>query len=86
MPYKVEIADSALKSLTGLPSKERERIRGMIRTLADNPRPHGALKMRGPRNLYRIRAGNYRVLYAVEDAVLKVLVVAVGHRREVYRD
>ncbi len=49
------------------------------------PRPHGSEKLSGPDQLYRIRAGDYRIVYAVDDDRMLVLVVKVGHRREVYR-
>jgi mRNA interferase RelE/StbE len=53
--------------------------------LAENPRPHGCQKMHGHENLYRARTGDWRVVYEIRDNVLLVLVVAVGHRREIYR-
>jgi len=53
--------------------------------LVDDPRPHGVEKMSGERNAYRIRVGDYRIIYEIHDAVLIVVVVRVGHRRAVYR-
>ena len=53
--------------------------------LADNPRPRGVEKLEGRENRYRIRVGDYRVIYEIHDEVLLVLVVRIGHRREVYR-
>ena len=61
------------------------RLRTRIDSLADNPRPPDTKKLSGAEELYRIRVGDYRVLYAIQDKVLLVLVVKVGHRREVYR-
>jgi mRNA interferase RelE/StbE len=71
---------------TGLPAKAvQKRIIGRIEALAVNPRPHGVEKLAGEDQTYRVRVGEYRILYEVHDAALVVLVVKVGHRREVYR-
>ncbi|HEX6573503.1 MAG TPA: type II toxin-antitoxin system RelE/ParE family toxin, partial [Gemmatimonadaceae bacterium] len=56
-----------------------------IDLLAVDPRPHGAVKLSGDEDLYRIRTGDYRIIYSVVDRVLTILVIAIGHRREVYR-
>jgi mRNA interferase RelE/StbE len=56
-----------------------------INSLAEEPRPAGAVKLTGSENLYRVRVGDYRVIYAVENDFLLVLVVEIGHRREIYR-
>jgi mRNA interferase RelE/StbE len=85
MPYTVQIKASALKALARLPRTDRLRIKARIDSLAAEPRPQGAVKLAGPEGLYRIRVGNYRVVYALSDAALVVLVVRIGHRREVYR-
>jgi mRNA interferase RelE/StbE len=84
--YRVEILDSALRQLEKLPRDQRDRIREHIRELATNPRPHGSIKLKGEDDLYRIRVGDYRVIYTIRDDELIVLVLRVGHRREVYRD
>lgn len=68
-----------------LPKQIQERIEKGIDSLAVNPRPPGAKKMKGFENMYRLRVGDYRVIYQVEDDVLTVLVVRVGHRRDIYR-
>jgi mRNA interferase RelE/StbE len=57
----------------------------MIDSLAANPRPQGVEKMKGEKNLYRVRTGDYRILYTIEDRKLIVLVVKIGNRRDVYR-
>ncbi|WP_217994858.1 type II toxin-antitoxin system RelE family toxin [Methylogaea oryzae] len=64
---------------------ERVRIVQAIDGLKTNPHPHGAVKLSGGQGLYRLRSGDYRVIYRIENAELLVLVVKVGHRREVYR-
>ena len=85
MSYRIEFKPSAAKALGKLPRDVQMRISGSINALAENPRPQGAEKMKGEEDLYRVRSGEYRVVYAVRDEVLMVLVVRVGHRREIYR-
>lgn len=63
---------------------DRQRIAQRISSLADNPRPPGCQKLSG-RERYRIRQGNYRILYTIEDSQLVVFIIRVGHRKEVYR-
>ena len=75
---------SAAKELERVPTKDRHRIVARIGTLADNPRPAGAEKLSGD-DKYRIRQGDYRILYEIVDTALIVTVVRVGNRREVYR-
>lgn len=82
--YSVQIKPSAVKELERLPDKVRRQIVKKILALADQPRPQGSEKLTGE-ELYRIRQGDYRVLYEIHDAVLTVLVVRVGNRRDVYR-
>ena len=86
MPYRVEFTPKAERQLGRLPPQAQDRLLPHIRSLADEPRPSGARKLTAPTDLYRIRVGDYRVVYEIRDQVLLVLVVLVGHRREVYRD
>ena len=84
--YKVVIKKSAAKELQDIPGrKDRQRLVERIRRLAGNPRPMGAEKLSGTRDKYRIRQGNFRVLYEVEDDVLIVYVVKIADRKDVYR-
>ncbi len=83
--YRVEIARRALKSLAALPRKEQQRVRGAIDLLADTPRPPGCVAMRGEKSTYRVRVGDHRIVYEVHDSVLRIQVIRIGHRREVYR-
>ncbi|MFZ1935795.1 MAG: type II toxin-antitoxin system RelE/ParE family toxin [Thermoguttaceae bacterium] len=84
--YTVTIIPSALRSIQSLPRDLCERIRSAIDLLAENPRPHGVKALQGAERGYlRLRVGDHRIIYRVEDDRLLVLVVAVGHRREVYR-
>jgi len=82
--YKLQIKPSAVKELEALPPKERRRIVSKIRKLSADPRPSGSEKLSG-HQLYRARQGNYRILYATEDADLLLAVVKIGHRRDIYR-
>ncbi|MBC6429731.1 type II toxin-antitoxin system RelE/ParE family toxin [Nostoc sp. HG1] len=86
MTYQIEISNSAVKQLKKLSTDIRDRINEKILDLAENPRPSGVVKLENTENQYRIRVGNYRVLYEIQDDVLIVKVVRVGHRRDVYRD
>jgi mRNA interferase RelE/StbE len=84
MTYQVTILRRAQKELGALPEPEFEGVCRAIRTLAENPRPSGWLKWSG-REGWRIREGNYRVVYELDDDRRLVLVLHVGHRRDVYR-
>ena len=82
--YKVIVKKSVAKDLRKIPKKDVRRILAAIRALAGNPRPPQSKKLSG-QDRYRIRQGNYRILYAIEDDRLIVCVVKVGDRRDVYR-
>jgi len=82
--YSLEIKRSAAKELADLPPKDRGRIVARIQALAAEPRPVGVEKLSGQER-YRIRQGDYRILYEIEDAVVRVVVVKIAHRRDVYR-
>jgi mRNA interferase RelE/StbE len=82
--YKLRIIPSAAKELEALPRKDRSRIVAKIEGLAHNPRPPGSEKLSGEEK-YRLRQGDYRALYSVQDASTTVTIVKIGHRREVYR-
>jgi len=85
VPYRVEIDAPALKQLEKLDRQVRERLQAAIRKLADDPRPPGCRLLVG-RPGYRIKvAKDWRVIYTVADGVALVLVIELGHRREVYR-
>lgn len=82
--YSILFRQSVLKDLAVLPKKDVQRIMEAIRALAVDPRPPQSQKLSG-REQYRLRQGTYRILYVIQDDVLIVTVVKVGHRREVYR-
>ncbi len=81
--YELLIKASAAKELEALPSKHRKRVLAKAQSLAENPRPHGTEKLSGEEK-YRLRQGDYRVLYSINDAAMTVTIVKIGHRREVY--
>lgn len=82
--YRVLLKRSAAKELEALPLKDRRRVVRRIQGLADDPRPAGCEKLSG-QDKYRLRQGDYRILYSVDDAGSNVTVVKIGHRRDVYR-
>lgn len=83
--YEIHFASSAVRDYKKLPDQELENINDAIDALADNPRPQGYRKLKD-RDAYRIRVGNYRVIYEINDKNVTVLVIRIRHRREVYRD
>ncbi|MDO8881257.1 MAG: type II toxin-antitoxin system RelE/ParE family toxin [Coriobacteriia bacterium] len=82
--YRILLKRSVLKDLEPLPARDRARIMERIGALADDPRPRGCEKLSALER-YRVRVGDYRIVYAIKDAELVVWVVRVGHRRDVYR-
>ena len=83
-PYRVIVKQSVSKDLKKIPKKDVKRVLTAIRGLTSDPRPPQAKKLSG-QNRYRLRQGNYRILYSIEDDRLIVCVVKVGDRRDVYR-
>lgn len=82
--YRLRIKESAAKELEATPKKDRERIAAKIKRLGSTPRPPGSEKLSGEEK-YRIRQGDYRILYLIDDASSTIMVVKIGHRRDVYR-
>jgi mRNA interferase RelE/StbE len=82
--YNIFIKKSAARELEGLAKKDLRKVLERIGTLGEDPRPAGAEKLAGV-DLWRIRQGNYRIVYSIEDDTLTIWIVKVGHRREVYR-
>ena len=81
--YRIELRPVAVKALRQVQPQERERIRGAIALLGSDPRPPGAKAPQG-RDVLRVRVGNYRIIYTIQDDVLLIVVVTLGHRRDVY--
>ncbi|UPL16264.1 type II toxin-antitoxin system RelE family toxin [Microbacterium aurugineum] len=84
MRYRIELRPAAVRALRRVDHQDRDRIRGAIALLGENPRPPGAKALRG-RDGLRVRVGSYRIIYTVDDDVLIVAVVTLGHRRDVYK-
>ena len=82
--YRIELKLAAKRGLSKLPQAVQKRIARKIEVLARNPRPPGVEKLKGLSDLYRLRVGDYRILYQIQEKILLVLVVQVGHRREIY--
>jgi mRNA interferase RelE/StbE len=82
--YSVEIKRSAQKELDGLDDSIFTRVDGKIVTLAENPRPSGSKKLKGYKNLWRFRAGDWRVVYSIDEVKKLVTITRIAHRREVY--
>ncbi|TAM60824.1 type II toxin-antitoxin system RelE/ParE family toxin [bacterium] len=85
MTYRIEFTRAARKTLLDLGTADQRRIARVIDALASNPRPRGHQKLEGGGSMLRIRVGSYRVIYDIDDDTLLVLVLKIGHRREVYR-
>lgn len=83
--YRIEISQRAAKEIRRLPKPQLRLITRRIDALRINPRPEGAIILRGHAEMYRIRQGNYRVVYSIKDEVLTVLILKIGHRKDVYK-
>ena len=86
MAYTVRSRPGVRKALRQLDATARKDVLAVMRALADDPRPHGVEPVKGHRPYLRVRTGDYRVIYAVDDAARVVTVAVVGNRREVYRN
>lgn len=85
MTCRIELGPAAVRALKKLDRHALLRIQAALELLADDPRPPGAKKLAGGDGEWRVRTGDYRVIYEVHDDVLLVLVLSTGHRREIYR-
>jgi mRNA interferase RelE/StbE len=83
--YRIEVTPAAARQLRKLDPPARRRIQAAVELLGSDPRPAGAKKLVGGDGEWRVRTGDYRVVYEIRDDVLVVLVIAVGHRRGIYR-
>jgi mRNA interferase RelE/StbE len=82
-PYRVELRPAAIRALKKIHPEDKERIQGAIALLGQDPRPPKSIALSG-RPGYRVRVGDYRIIYTIRDDVLLVVVVTLGHRRDVY--
>ncbi len=83
--YEIKFEKCALKDFESLSKRQAEKIAKQVAFLKENPRPPGTKKLKGRNSLYRVRVGDYRIVYAVEDDVCVILIVRVGHRKEIYK-
>ena len=83
--YRVKVAADVAKFIRKQDKRTQRQIINTFRTLAQNPRPQGCKKLQGHKELYRIRLGNYRIVYNIKVKMLLVLVVRVAHRKDIYR-
>jgi mRNA interferase RelE/StbE len=83
--FDIEVSRTAEKQIKKLGREDQIRVLRTIRDLADEPRPRGCRKLRGYDDIYRIRVGTYRVIYSLDGDRIVIVILKVGHRREVYR-
>ncbi|WP_300591883.1 type II toxin-antitoxin system RelE/ParE family toxin [Microbacterium sp.] len=83
MTYRIEVLPAAVREIRKLPPEAKRRVQAVIELLSENPRPPAATKLTA-RPEWRVRTGDYRVLYRIEDDLLTIVVVRAGHRRDVY--
>lgn len=84
MNYSIAIERRAVKFLARIPAADKTTILNDIQSLAENPRPPGSKKLLG-REAWRIRTGQYRIIYEIYDKLLKVIIITIGDRKDVYR-
>ena len=85
MIYRIEFKRSAAKALRKIPKRDRKRIRDKIDSLSRSLPEPKTTKMKGDNPFYRIRVGDYRIVYEIQDEILLILVLKIGHRKEIYR-
>lgn len=86
MSYKIEVKKSAAKALKKIPKADRKRIVNKIDSLAENPPFPETSKMKGDNPFHKIRVGDYRIVYEIQEDVLLILIVKIGHRKDIYRN
>lgn len=86
MKYRIEIKQSAAKTLKKIPKPDLKRIGMAIDNLAENPPDPATTKMRGNNPFHKIRVGNYRIVYDIHDDKLLILIIKIGHRKDIYRN
>ncbi len=86
MTYRIELLKQVVKALKKVPKADRDKIARKIDMLKEQPIPIGAKKLKGTNlDFYRIRQGDWRIIYTIEDGELLIVIVALGHRRDIYR-
>ena len=86
MSYRIEIKRSAAKALKKIPKASRKRIVDKIDSLAESPPNPDTTKMKGNNPFHKVRAGDYRIVYEIQKDVLVILIVKIGHRKDIYRN
>lgn len=86
MSYALEYKSSVKKELRKLTKHDRTAIVQKIQNLKNNPLPEGSAKLKGSNDLFRIRYGDYRVIYQLQKKVLLIIIIRIGHRREIYKN
>ena len=86
MSYQVFIKPAAQRQIKKLTLAVQKDLIALIENLSEDPRPSGCKKLKGRRNQYRVRSGDYRIIYSIEDNSLIVRVIKVGHRRDIYEE
>lgn len=84
MSYRIEIKKSAEKEIGSLPNNIKERVKKAILSLAKNPMPVGHKKLKGRTNDYRVRVGDYRIVYQIKAEIILIYIIKVGHRKDIY--
>lgn len=84
MTYRIEFTKKANKQFQSLPAQVKQRIALKVESLAQEPRPNGVTKLSGEDNAYRIRVGDYRIVYSIFDEEVVILIFRVSHRRDAY--
>ena len=85
MSYRIELKRSAAKTLKKIPKADRKRIANKIDSLAENPPNPETTKMKGNNPFHKVRIGDYRIVYEIQEDVLLILIVKIGHRKDIYR-
>ena len=86
MKYRIEVKRSAARALKKIPKTDRKRIADKIDSLAEEPPNPETTKMKGDNPFHRIRVGDYRIVYEIQNEVLVILIVKIGHRKDIYRN
>ncbi len=83
--YKIELSKRSIKELKKLPKFQQKKIAVKIDRISKNPYSRNAKKLIGEKDLFRVRSGDYRIIYQVKDKILLILILKIGHRKEIYK-
>jgi mRNA interferase RelE/StbE len=86
MPYRILFKPAVQRQFRKLPRDIQRQLAPKIDALAEDPRPSGIKKLSRTRSLYRLRSGNFRIVYEIQDDVLLILIIKIGHRKDIYRN